>query len=314
MANLIQIKGLREAAENDLMTGLYNKTTSAEKIGALVKNCKGILLMIDLDSFKLVNDIYGHDKGDKLLIKFAEILRSVMRSTDIIGRVGGDEFIAFCQNTRDEGILHERTQYLNERLVSYAREILEWDMNIPLGCSIGACICPDEGTDYTTLFEKADQALYEVKQHGKHGFSIYKQAKSDVAVREYGNNCEIRMILGERETHKGAYVLPLDTFKSLYRFLVRFERNYAWNMYFTVFTLSSNSLPISQCVDKFMETQAQCLRGSDIITKYGSDKIITILMKATAEEYMIPIDRIMARWKELPMSEEVDISREAERL
>ncbi len=313
MSNLIQIKGLREAAENDLMTGLYNKTTSAEKIGALLKDGNGILLMIDLDCFKLVNDIYGHDKGDKILIKFAEILRSVMRSTDIIGRVGGDEFIAFCQNTRDEGILKERTRYLNERLVSYAREILERDMNIPLGCSIGACICPDEGTDYPTLFSKADKALYEVKQHGKHGFSIYKKADSGIS-EDARENSEIRMILGEREAQKGAYVLPLDTFKSLYRFLVRFERNYAWNMYFTVFTLSSKTLPLDQCVDKFLETQTLCLRGSDIVTKYGNDKIITILMKATSEEYMIPIDRIMAKWQELPMSEEVDISIEAERL
>ena len=175
MDNLLKIKGLREAAENDLMTGLYTKTTSVDKISDLVKDGNGILMMIDLDSFKLVNDIYGHDKGDKILIKFAEILRSVVRSTDIIGRIGGDEFIAFCQNTREEGILKARSEYLNNTIVSYAKEILSKDLDIPLGCSIGACICPDEGRDYATLFAKADQALYQVKQNGKHGYAVYEE-------------------------------------------------------------------------------------------------------------------------------------------
>ncbi len=91
MDNLGRMQGLREAAENDPMTGLYNKATSALKISEILKDGNGILMMIDLDSFKLVNDIYGHGKGDLILIKFAELLRNVMRSTDIIGRVGGDE-------------------------------------------------------------------------------------------------------------------------------------------------------------------------------------------------------------------------------
>jgi diguanylate cyclase (GGDEF)-like protein len=314
MDNLLKIKGLREAAENDLMTGLYNKTTSVDKISDLVKDGNGILMMIDLDSFKLVNDIYGHDKGDKILIKFAEILRSVVRSTDIIGRIGGDEFIAFCQNTREEGILKARSEYLNNTIVSYAKEILSKDLDIPLGCSIGACICPDEGRDYATLFAKADQALYQVKQNGKHGFSIFKQPDKKSDGGESCKNSEIRMILGERDAQKGAYVLPFDLFTNLYRFLVRFERNYAWDMYFIVFTLSSDKLPVKECVDAFLEVEASCLRGSDIITRYSGDKIVTILMKTTVNEFQIPIDRIMEKWNATDISKDVTISIEAEKL
>ncbi len=315
MDNMERLSGLRKAAENDLMTGLYNKTTSAEKIGEIVKSGNGILMMIDLDSFKLVNDIYGHEKGDMILIKFAEILRSVMRSTDIVGRIGGDEFIAFCQNTRDERMLKERTEFLNRKIVSYAKECLAEDMNIPLGCSIGACICPDEGNDYTMLFNKADQALYEVKQNGKHGFSIYRQNDADKKDNEFHNSTtDIRMILGERAGQKGACVVPLECFTTLYRFLIRFERNYAFGMYFLIFTLSSDKGPIGDYVDKFVEVESSCLRGSDVITKYGEDKVLTMLMKTTSEDYNIPVDRLMKKWNETEGAGDVTVKLDAERI
>ena len=314
MDNLDRIQGLRMAAENDHMTGLYNKSTSASKIDELVKKGNGTLMMIDLDSFKLVNDIYGHEKGDLILIKFAELLRSVMRSTDIIGRIGGDEFIAFCQNTKDERMLKERCEFLNRKVYSYAKECLAEDMNIPLGCSIGACFCPDEGTDYQTLFKKADQALYEVKQNGKHGFSVYKEVEANNSEQESAGSSEIRMILGERTPPSGSYLLPLDLFKTIYRFLIRFERNYSFGSYFLIFTVKSDGKPETDCVDSFAETVASSLRGSDVITKYGSDKVLAILMKASSEDYQIPVDRIMAKWNELPLSKEVTVSVDAEKL
>ncbi|SFB68028.1 diguanylate cyclase (GGDEF) domain-containing protein [Butyrivibrio sp. YAB3001] len=314
MDNLGQIQGLRKAAENDPMTGLYNKTTSASKIDELVKNGNGILMMIDLDSFKLVNDIYGHEKGDLILLKFSEILKSVMRSTDIVGRIGGDEFIAFCQNTKDERMLKERCEFLNRKILSYAKECLSEDMNIPLGCSIGACICPDEGNDYATLFKKADLALYEVKQNGKHGFSIYKQTAENSSEKEIASSFEIRKILGEREGQKGAYVIPIDMFKNVFRFLIRFERNYAFGVHFLIFTFESSQKPVNECVDEFVETMSSCLRGSDVITKYGSDKALTLLMKASTEDYQIPVDRIMGKWNELQISKESIVKLDAEKL
>ncbi len=270
--------------------------------------------MIDLDSFKLVNDIYGHDKGDMILIKFAEILKSVMRSTDVIGRVGGDEFIAFCQNTRDERMLRERTEFLNRKIVAYAKECLAEDMEIPLGCSIGAAICPDEGTDYATLFNKADQALNDVKKNGKHGFSIFKEKIEEKEDKESCGWSELRMILGERNIKKGAFVLPFDSFTTMYRYLIRFERNYSWSVSLVVFTLKSDSKPLKDCIDEFIEVEASCLRGSDLITRYSDDEVLTILMKTNEEDYKIPIERVMAKWNETDTSKIATVTIDAERL
>ena len=114
LKNVEQIKGLKAAAETDPMTGLLNKASSQAEIGDMCRECNGVLMMIDLDSFKLVNDIYGHNMGDKILIRFAEIIRAIIRTNDIAGRMGGDEFIAFCQNVTDEKIIEEKTRYLNE--------------------------------------------------------------------------------------------------------------------------------------------------------------------------------------------------------
>ena len=187
-------------------------------------------------------------------------------------------------------------------------------MEIPLGCSIGASICPDEGTDYTTLFTKADQALYEVKQNGKHGFSIFRQKNQDSTEKESCGWSDLRMILGERSRKKGAYVLPFELFTTLYRFLIRFEINYDWGMYMVVFTLSSDTKNASEYVDEFVETEASCLRGSDLITKYGDDKVLTILMKTHQEDYIIPVERVINKWNQTEISKEISLKIEAEKL
>jgi GGDEF domain-containing protein len=211
-------------------------------------------------------------------------------------------------------MLRDRCEFLNRKIVEYARECLAPDMNIPLGCSIGAAICPDEGKDYEVLFNKADQALYEVKQNGKHGFSIYKQDTGEKSEKESVKNSEIRMILGERAGQKGAYVVSTDIFKSLYRFLIRFERNYAYGMVFMVITLKSKKEPVNESVEEFVSVMASCLRGSDVIAKYGNDKILVMLMKASSENYNIPVDRIMEKWKETPISQNVTVEIDAEKL
>ena len=164
-----RIQGLRRAAETDPMTGLLNKASSQFEIGEACSKMNGMLMMIDLDSFKLVNDLYGHAMGDKVLIRFAEIICSAVRSSDIVGRMGGDEFIAFCQYVDDEEVVAEKARYINEEVMKSAKEFMGEDMTIPLGASIGAVAVPAEGTDFLTLYQKADKALYVVKQNGKHG-------------------------------------------------------------------------------------------------------------------------------------------------
>lgn len=160
-------------AQTDGLTGMLNKVTAENDIAEILPKEDGMLLMIDMDNFKQVNDIYGHDMGDRVLVKFAELLKAGLKEDDLSGRIGGDEFIAFCKGVKSEEIIREMTGLLNDKFLAFAKEIMGPDMEIPLGISIGAVRVPEHGRDYEDVRKKADDALYATKRSGKHSVSFY---------------------------------------------------------------------------------------------------------------------------------------------
>jgi len=316
LKNVEKIQGLKAAAENDPMTGLLNKASSQVEIGNMCRESSGVLMMIDLDSFKLVNDIYGHSMGDKILIRFAEIIRSAIRTNDIAGRMGGDEFIAFCQNVLSEEIIAEKTRYINEELLKSAKEFMGDDMNIPLGASIGAVLAPEEGTDFLTLYKKADKALYTVKQNGKHGYCMFvpeekeENDKGSVAT----NIGQEMMILGERNKGRGAYALPMEQFKIIYRFLARMEDNYQQDNRFVIFTVETEdeNASVSKLTEKFYETVCSSLRGSDVVSLNGKNRVEALLLESEQINCDMVIERILSNWKNNSESQNCKITYEME--
>ncbi len=93
---------LRTEAETDKLTGLLNKAAVSRLMPELCASDRGCLMIIDMDSFKLVNDLYGHSMGDQVIISFSAILRSVMPDSSRIGRIGGDEFLVFAGGMQSE--------------------------------------------------------------------------------------------------------------------------------------------------------------------------------------------------------------------
>ena len=288
--NLDKIHGLEAAVSTDPLTKLLNKSASQKEISELIKKSSGALLMIDLDSFKLVNDIYGHGMGDKILIVFGELIKKIIRANDLAGRMGGDEFIAFLQNVDDEKILHEKTDFLNEQLLIAAKKFMGSDMQIPLGTSIGAVFVPDEGNDFQKLCKKADSALYDVKNHGKHGISIFGEHHHEKKLSVEGIS-QMRMILGERNIKSGAYFVDFETFKKIYRLLVRMVDNYKKGLTLMQFTLPTEK----NCVE-FKEILIHSLRKSDCVTQSGN-KFLVLLMEASEVESDIVMHRIFSRVK-----------------
>ena len=283
--NLEKIRKLEVKSSTDSLTKLLNKSAAQREIGELVKKSSGALLMIDLDSFKLVNDIYGHNAGDKILIRFAELIKSIIRENDLAGRMGGDEFVAFLHNIADERVLKSKAKFLNEEILNTARELLGEDMQIPLGTSIGAVFVPSEGRDFKTLYKKADKALYEVKHNGKHGLSVFgakNQEKNSV-----GELSELRMILGERNNESGAYFVDFEAFKHIYRMLIRTD-NSQKGLTLVQFTLEES------LAEEFKEILIQSLRKSDCVTQNGN-KFLILLQEATESESEIVRDRILSR-------------------
>ena len=291
--NADKIHGLKKAADIDKMTGLLNKTAVQREIGKICENSQGALLMIDLDSFKLVNDIYGHNMGDMILIKFAELINKIIRSADIAGRMGGDEFIAFCENVEEESIIAEKSKYLNEKILESAKKYMGEDMKIPLGVSIGAVFIPDEGMDFEILYKKADKALYKVKQNGKHGYAIYSEEHKN-NISHKNEISDIKQIFGERSEAHGAYFVEMEYFKAIYRLSVRLVSNYKKDIQFlrmTVQNAKDDDLP------EIKNLLTKILRKSDCITQ-NDNSIYILLMETPANETEVVKNRILDKIKQ----------------
>lgn len=302
IGNLDKIHGLEAAASTDPLTGLLNKSAAQKEIGERVKTAAGALLMLDLDSFKLVNDLYGHAAGDKILIRFARLLKEMIRGNDLAGRTGGDEFIAFLQGVADEKILHDKAAFLNEKLLAAAKKLFGSDMQIPLGTSIGAVFVPDEGTEFATLYRKADSALYTVKQHGKHGLAIFN-AHNHAEHSTSGGLSQLRMILGERNAEAGAYFVDFEAFKKIYQLLSRMTDNFQKGLTLMQFTLGADD-----AADDFKDTLINSLRRSDCVSRSGN-KFLALLPEATAHDADGVKDRIFSRLP-APLADNVTFERE----
>lgn len=159
---------LVEKSRIDGLTGIYNNVTMKRKITEILTTGKEslALLIIDLDDFKGINDRYGHYTGDQVLIETAAALKEVFRESGIVGRLGGDEFIA-CVHYQGEAWMDQRCHEFFQLLDSKLTE-----SGCPLSTvSVGISLRREED-DFTALYQRADVSLYTVKNNGKNNFKI----------------------------------------------------------------------------------------------------------------------------------------------
>ena len=127
---------------------------------------------IDLDNFKTINDRFGHTVGDKAIYQMAQIIRRNFRSSDIVGRVGGDEFLVFCTETMPLSKIHERAATLVRQLRLQCGQAED---DQPLTASVGVSCHPTDGHDFLELYQHADMATYEAKRRGRNQCVFYAE-------------------------------------------------------------------------------------------------------------------------------------------
>lgn len=172
---------IRHFVYHDALTGLPNRKNMLENVDILLvnKNKKFAVFFIDLDNFKNINDNFGHQAGDTILKIVAERLKSIIRSSDTICRIGGDEFIIILKDFRSSANF-ERIAIDIGKILSVA--ITYKETHLFIGASIGISIFPEHGTDVDTLIRNADLAMYEVKHNGGYGYDIYSAEMSNKAI------------------------------------------------------------------------------------------------------------------------------------
>ena len=167
-------KELEDKADTDQLTGLNNKLATERKIKEYMAkhpDKQSMMFILDIDNFKKINDTMGHAFGDEVLRSLGTQIGSIFRASDIIGRVGGDEFMVFLKDIpNDETILKE------------ARKVEEFFKNFQAGeyvkykatASIGVAVFPQEGAEFEALYKAADQGLYKAKKRGKNQLAFYR--------------------------------------------------------------------------------------------------------------------------------------------
>ena len=163
-------------SQRDPLTNLYNKAVTKELIEEflITEDRKGIhaLYLIDIDNFKNVNDDFGHAIGDVLLSTMADKLSQFFRATDIVGRIGGDEFLIFMKDVDDKSVAAQKAA---EICTGFRNWFKSTSGSVELSVSIGICILPEDGTSFDEIYKKSDVALYVSKNKGKNTFTFYDQ-------------------------------------------------------------------------------------------------------------------------------------------
>ncbi|MBE0440059.1 MAG: EAL domain-containing protein [Gammaproteobacteria bacterium] len=194
-------KQLKTMAHYDPLTGLPNRVLLADRLSqnlAQTKRNNKLLLVcfLDLDGFKAVNDLYGHDIGDKLLIKIASFLSDEVRTGDTVARLGGDEFVILLSDINDIDEVDASMVRINELIAS---PVVIDNVTHHVSASIGVTIFPTDDSDADTLLRHADLAMYEAKQAGRNRYHIF-DANLDLEIHRQHQQIErIRTAFNNKE-------------------------------------------------------------------------------------------------------------------
>jgi diguanylate cyclase (GGDEF)-like protein len=188
LSNARMVHKLETMATTDGLTGLLNKRamleTGEQKIAAAARFARKLaLLVVDIDFFKKVNDTHGHDVGDLVIRGLGEVLKRQKRTTDVVARFGGEEFVVLCEQTDEKGAM-----LLAERI---REELAKTTFRTPGGalsvtCSVGVGTFPEAGPSWEALFKAADEALYVSKRSGRNRCTAWR-APTPAASRRAAN-------------------------------------------------------------------------------------------------------------------------------
>ena len=194
-------RDLSEQARCDPLTSLPNRLGLIERAQESLERARRngsdlLVVFLDLDQFKVVNDSLGHDSGDALLQGVAKRLRSTMRSTDTVARQGGDEFVLIIEDLDDQ---FDAAHFAEKLLRAFEQPLLLDGQPLRVTPSIGISLFPGDGADIETLMRKADIAMYAVKGSGRNGWMFFAEEMNQEVQERLQLERDIRRAIDHRE-------------------------------------------------------------------------------------------------------------------
>ncbi len=172
-------KTFEALSRTDLLTNCLNKITTEESVANIIADHKSevhAMFIIDVDDFKSINDNLGHYFGDIVLREISNNLHANFREGDVIGRIGGDEFIVFIKNVSNKKIIINKAEAVAK---AFKNNYKGENGNYKVSGSIGIALYPNDGTTYEDLYKSVDKALYQSKLSGKDCYTFYTEELSD---------------------------------------------------------------------------------------------------------------------------------------
>lgn len=291
-----EVSAIKSKFQQDALTGLWDRAYTEELVNQILeRSTTGALMMMDIDNFKSVNDSYGHDAGDKMLLALADVLRNTSKEGDVLCRIGGDEFMAFLRDSSSRAEARDRAvEIISQMADSITR--LGFDVNTSI--SIGIAQVPEDGTEFTKLYGCADKALYYVKRNGKNSYHFYGDKLRDETARsrELVNLQYLQEFMHREDNGKGAYFLDVDSFRYVYNFVRRLNVRKNRDVSLLLFTVGENENGNS--MEILEKTIYVFLRRSDVAARYSSKQAIVILMDANEDNACIAAERIVDHFSE----------------
>lgn len=177
-------KIIEEKIKKDLLTDCYNKIATEKAIKDIIDNNTEqdfCFFIVDIDNFKSINDNLGHHFGDITLSEVSKNLQTCFRTEDIVGRIGGDEFVIFAKNLKNKNVIIEKAETIsNICRNTYAGE----NKDYKISASIGIACYPEDGNSFLDLYKAADKALYQSKRKGKDCYTFYTTQMSKGVVEQ----------------------------------------------------------------------------------------------------------------------------------
>lgn len=285
----------------DFLTGLPTRNKGEQVVAQLMQRHSGCLAFMDMDNLKTVNDIYGHKAGDRVL-KLLGTLLLEYTSECIVCRLGGDEFLLFMPDANKNDI----TELMKDIFDKFnARKEQDHELHAA-SISAGLYMC-NIGESFEECYNKADKALYFVKQNGKSDFSFYQQI-SESACEDRATGKDLALIakaLRESGNYSGALDLDYREFSKIYEYMNHLGARYKYHCYLVMVTMETTPdyvmyiENIEHALDCMEQAIRQKIRKVDVCTRYSSMQYLIILFEADETKIPQVMDRIFIEYYKL---------------
>lgn len=290
------LKDQEESKNYDFTTGLPMRNLGEQLIDSAMHKTDGCLAFLDMDNLKKINDIYGHKAGDKALQKLGKLLLEY-KSDGIACRMGGDEFLLYLPNVDYQQASKRMTD-----IFSQFHEITQKEVDIHFAAlSAGLCMCQKDDA-FASCYNRADKALYEVKQNGKNNFVFYHQMSFESG--QVGKDLkQIAKSLQDSGSYTGALDLEYRDFSRQYEYIHQLVLRNGWDCYLVMVTMETkaDALPYMEEIEKGLshlkDAIHENIRKVDVCTRYSTMQYLIILCQPVETKIPEIMNRIFSEYE-----------------